>query len=125
RRRRRARRGAAGRAQMVPLGNGGAHGLRRDLRSATPLRNPDGRHRRRRDPLAVRNRATRVAARDRQILRDRRGRKTVKMPPFRDPRYVQALVLTAYAVAAREVFHFERSHLVTLGCVTWAVALDL
>ncbi len=43
----------------------------------------------------------------------------------RDARYLQAAVLCLYAVVAREVFHFERSHWTTLTCVATAVSLDL
>lgn len=46
-------------------------------------------------------------------------------PPFSDARYYQAAVLFGYAVSAREIFHFERTHTTTALCVAWAVALDL
>jgi enediyne biosynthesis protein E5 len=46
-------------------------------------------------------------------------------PSRGDARFLQAAVLIGYAVTAREIFHFERSHLVTLLCILWAVILDL
>jgi Na+-transporting NADH:ubiquinone oxidoreductase subunit NqrB len=49
---------------------------------------------------------------------------TLKKPNL-DPRWFQAAILLAYALVAREIFHFERPHWVTLSCLTWGVALDL
>jgi Na+-translocating ferredoxin:NAD+ oxidoreductase RnfD subunit len=48
----------------------------------------------------------------------------MKLPPIRDARWMQVSVLLAYALVARELFHFERTHLVVLACVVWAVVLD-
>ncbi len=45
-------------------------------------------------------------------------------PPLSDARYLQLGILFAYAIIAREVFHLERSHWVTLGCLATAVTLD-
>lgn len=47
------------------------------------------------------------------------------VPPIRDARWMQLAVLMTYAVVAREIFHFERTHLTMLLCVTLAVLLDL
>jgi Na+-translocating ferredoxin:NAD+ oxidoreductase RnfD subunit len=47
------------------------------------------------------------------------------IPPISDPRYLQLAVLAAYAITAREVFHFERSHWTTLYCCSLSVCLDL
>jgi Na+-translocating ferredoxin:NAD+ oxidoreductase RnfD subunit len=49
----------------------------------------------------------------------------LSVPPLRDARWMQVAVLLAYAVVAREIFHFERTHLTTALCVLWAIALDL
>lgn len=49
----------------------------------------------------------------------------LRMPPIRDARYMQVVILLGYAIVAREIFSFERSHLVTLISVLWAVVLDL
>lgn len=45
-------------------------------------------------------------------------------PSLGDPRYIQLTILLAYAIVAREIFHFERSHLVTFVCCLLAVTLD-
>lgn len=49
----------------------------------------------------------------------------LRPPPLSDARYAQLAVLSGYAVTAREIFHFERTHLTTAMCVAWAVTLDL
>jgi enediyne biosynthesis protein E5 len=47
-----------------------------------------------------------------------------KIPSIKDPRWVQATVLCLYAISARELFHFERDHWVTLSCLLVSMALD-
>lgn len=49
----------------------------------------------------------------------------LKPPPLSDARWLQAAVLLAYALAAREIFYFERTYAMLAACVAWAVALDL
>ncbi len=47
-----------------------------------------------------------------------------EVPPLSDGRWVQAPVLLIYAISAREIFHFERSHLTTLLCLLVSLSLD-
>src|SRR5579871_2944301 len=49
----------------------------------------------------------------------------LRPPPLRDARWLQAAVLLGYALAARELFFFERTHAMLAACVAWGVALDL
>jgi Na+-translocating ferredoxin:NAD+ oxidoreductase RnfD subunit len=49
----------------------------------------------------------------------------MKIPGLRDARWLQLAVLLGYAIVAREVFHFERSHVTTAGCLAVAIGLDL
>jgi Na+-translocating ferredoxin:NAD+ oxidoreductase RnfD subunit len=49
----------------------------------------------------------------------------LKLPPARDARYLQLLILSAYAITAREVFNFDRTHATTLACIFTAVVIDL
>ena len=51
--------------------------------------------------------------------------KLPSVPHWRDPRYMQLAVLVGYAIAAREIFHFERSHWATLTCLATAIVLDV
>lgn len=45
-------------------------------------------------------------------------------PAWNDPRYVQLFILAAYAMVAVELFHMDRSHWITLGCLLLALAID-
>ncbi|MBN8550698.1 MAG: RnfABCDGE type electron transport complex subunit D [Deltaproteobacteria bacterium] len=43
---------------------------------------------------------------------------------WRDPRFLQLAVLFLYAIVAREIFHMDRPHAITLACCATALALD-
>ena len=45
-------------------------------------------------------------------------------PNLHDPRWMQVSILAVYAIVAREVFNFERSHWITAGLLIWAISLD-
>lgn len=48
----------------------------------------------------------------------------IYLPSWKDPRYLQILILTGYSIVAREVYHFERPHITTIICLIWAIIID-
>jgi Na+-translocating ferredoxin:NAD+ oxidoreductase RnfD subunit len=65
-----------------------------------------------------------MASTDSNIAAAKPPLSVLSLPRLTDPRYLQLSILLGYALVAREVFHMDRPHWITLSCIALALVFD-